>query len=317
MNVTRPTMADRESVDPDSNPHHRLTKSDRRIRAAGVRKPGDPGDGAGHLHDPSSPRELLTRADRVPIAQSEGLNRVLNLVLAVGALVVFAPVLVLIAVAIRLTTRGPIVYTQVRVGIDHRYDRDRRLRTERRRGADRRIDLDRRRRVDRRAVLNRRGPRAAAALGRRRENIGGNPFRIYKFRSMYDDAECGTGAVWATPCDSRVTPLGSVLRKLRLDELPQLVNVVKGDMNIVGPRPERPSIFSVLRDQIPEYPLRQRARPGITGWAQITHPYDMCVDDVRTKVDFDLEYLERRTVWEDLRIMVKTIPVVLFGRGGW
>jgi lipopolysaccharide/colanic/teichoic acid biosynthesis glycosyltransferase len=132
---------------------------------------------------------------------------------------------------------------------------------------------------------------------------------------MCVDAECGSGAVWATEHDSRVTPVGRVLRQFRLDELPQLINVLKGDMNIVGPRPERPSIFSRLRTEIPEYPLRQRAQPGITGWAQISQSYDSCVDDVRKKVLFDLEYLERRSFWGDIRVMVKTIPVMVFRRG--
>jgi lipopolysaccharide/colanic/teichoic acid biosynthesis glycosyltransferase len=96
-----------------------------------------------------------------------------------------------------------------------------------------------------------------------------------------------------------------------------LLNVVKGDMNIVGPRPERPSIFSELREEIEEYPRRQRARPGITGLAQINQQYDASLADVRNKVRFDLEYIGRQGLWEDLRIMFKTIPVVLFRKGGW
>jgi lipopolysaccharide/colanic/teichoic acid biosynthesis glycosyltransferase len=134
---------------------------------------------------------------------------------------------------------------------------------------------------------------------------------------MCTDAECASGAVWAARSDSRITPVGGVLRQFRLDELPQLINVVKGEMNIVGPRPERPGIFSRLRTEIPDYCLRQRARPGITGRAQISQAYDTCVDDVRKKVCCDLEYLERRTLWEDIKIMLKTVPVMLFRRGGW
>jgi lipopolysaccharide/colanic/teichoic acid biosynthesis glycosyltransferase len=129
------------------------------------------------------------------------------------------------------------------------------------------------------------------------------------------DAEQGTGAVWATQGDPRVTPVGAFLRKTRLDELPQLINVVLGDMNIVGPRPERPSIFAELRQNIELYPLRQQARPGITGWAQINRAYDSSIDDVRAKVEFDLEYLERQSVLEDLKIMARTLPVMLFKRG--
>ena len=134
---------------------------------------------------------------------------------------------------------------------------------------------------------------------------------------MTVDAEREGRAVWATQNDARVTSVGRVLRRTRLDELPQLLNVIRGDMNIVGPRPERPSIFAQLRQDIPEYPLRQRARPGITGWAQINQAYDACVEDVRRKVQYDLEYLERRGVAEDVKIMLKTIPVMLFKRGGW
>ncbi len=146
---------------------------------------------------------------------------------------------------------------------------------------------------------------------------GGRPFTIYKFRTMTVDAETNGQAVWASKNDHRVTPVGRVLRQARLDELPQLWNVLKGDMNVVGPRPERPSIFADLREQIPDYQLRQRTRPGITGHAQINHQYDESLEDVRQKVRYDLEYLEKRTAWEDLKIMIRTIPVMLFRKGGW
>lgn len=249
-----------------------------------------------------------------PGAPSERLNRLLNIGLAVIALVVLSPLLLLLALAVRLTSRGPILYRQVRVGVDYRY-RSRRRHFERRRGVDRRAGLDRRGRVERRSRPNRRSPAALPMHGRRWQDIGGRPFRIYKFRSMCVDAECESGAVWATKGDARVTPLGRVMRQFRLDELPQLINVLKGDMNIVGPRPERPSIFSRLRVEIPDYPLRQRARPGITGWAQVKHTYDTSVDDVRRKVHFDLEYLRRRSILRDLGIMMRTVPTVLFRRG--
>jgi lipopolysaccharide/colanic/teichoic acid biosynthesis glycosyltransferase len=134
---------------------------------------------------------------------------------------------------------------------------------------------------------------------------------------MRVDAEQGGGAVWAQQRDPRVTVVGGLLRQYRLDELPQLLNVVKGEMNIVGPRPERPTIFAELREHIAEYPLRQRAKPGITGLAQINHHYDRSLEDVRTKVHYDLEYIRRQSVSEDLRIMLKTVPVVLLRRGGW
>jgi lipopolysaccharide/colanic/teichoic acid biosynthesis glycosyltransferase len=151
----------------------------------------------------------------------------------------------------------------------------------------------------------------------RTADLGGLPFMIYKFRTMYVGAEQRNGAVWATKEDARVTPIGRIMRKLRVDELPQLFNVIKGDMDIVGPRPERPSIFSRLRQLIADYPVRQRIRPGITGWAQINQCYDTCLDDVRRKVRYDLEYLlQRQGIREDLRIMAKTL-VVMLRKGGW
>ncbi len=212
---------------------------------------------------------------------AERWRRPVNVAVACVALVLVSPVMLLIAILIKLTSRGPVFYTQTRVGWDRRSQGSGPLDT------------------------------------RRREDIGGRPFQIYKFRSMYINAEHLTGAVWAAREDPRVTRLGRYLRQYRLDELPQLLNVLKGDMNIVGPRPERPSIFSDLRGEIEEYPRRQRARPGITGLAQINQQYDTSLDDVRNKVRFDLEYIGRQGLWEDLRIMFKTIPVVLFRRGGW
>ena len=214
--------------------------------------------------------------------EAEGItHRALNVVLAGLALFVALPLLVLIAVAIRLTSRGPILYTQERVGLDRRTP-----------GSDGRNH------------------------GRVRD-LGGRPFTIYKFRTMWVDAESSTGAVWATQNDPRITPVGRFLRQYRLDELPQLLNVMRGEMNIVGPRPERPTIFAELREHIAEYPRRQRAKPGITGLAQIHHHYDRDIDDVRTKVRYDLEYIRRRSVGEDLRIMLQTIPVIFLRRGGW
>lgn len=216
-----------------------------------------------------------------PRTRSEVLNRAVNVLLAAIALIIISPIMLLVAVAVKLTSRGPVLYSQTRVGLDRR-----------------------RARVD-------------ALYERRKQDAGGRIFTIYKFRSMHLNAEQQSGAVWATQNDPRVTPVGQFLRRVRLDELPQLVNVIKGDMNIVGPRPERPSIFARLREDITEYPLRQLARPGITGWAQINHTYDCSVDDVRTKVRYDLEYLQRQSLAEDLKIMVRTVPVMLFRKGGW
>jgi lipopolysaccharide/colanic/teichoic acid biosynthesis glycosyltransferase len=114
-----------------------------------------------------------------------------------------------------------------------------------------------------------------------------------------------------------VTPIGRVLRRYRLDELPQLINVLLGDMNLVGPRPEQPRIFAELRDRIPHYERRQRVLPGITGWAQVNQPYDSCMDDVRRKIKYDLEYIERCSPLEDVKIILYTLPAVVVKRGGW
>jgi len=216
----------------------------------------------------------------IPRERDELVSRVLNVAVASIALVVLAPIFVLIALAIALTSSGPVLYSQVRVGMDRRW-------------------------------------RYARAYDRRGYDHGGRLFRMYKFRTMRVDAEPDGRAVWASKRDPRVTLIGRLLRTTRLDELPQLWNVIRGDMNIVGPRPERPSIFAELRKDIPEYPLRQRVKPGITGWAQVNQSYDACIDDVRQKVRFDLEYVRRQGVFEDLRIMSMTLPVMLFRRGGW
>ncbi len=207
-------------------------------------------------------------------------NRALNLTLALTALILLIPILLVIALLVWLSSRGPVLYTQTRVGLDRRLP-------------------------------------AGVQNQRRQRDIGGLPFTIYKFRTMRVDAEHASGAVWAQKRDPRVTPIGRLLRQYRLDELPQLFNVLKGEMNIVGPRPERPSIFAELREHIAEYPLRQRAKPGITGLAQINHHYDRSLEDVRTKVHYDLEYIRRQSVTEDFRIMLKTVPVILLRRGGW
>jgi lipopolysaccharide/colanic/teichoic acid biosynthesis glycosyltransferase len=223
-----------------------------------------------------------SRSDAETTAGSpEWVRRGVNLTIALVALVILLPVMLLIALLVRVTSRGPVLYTQTRVGLDRRQ----------------------------------------TSLGsqnhRRERNLGGRPFTIYKFRTMRVDAEHQSGAVWAQQSDPRVTSIGRLLRQYRLDELPQLLNVLRGEMNIVGPRPERPTIFAELREHIAEYPLRQRAKPGITGLAQINHHYDRSLEDVRTKVHYDLEYIRRQSVAEDFRIMLKTVPVILRRRGGW
>ena len=210
---------------------------------------------------------------------TEGPRRALNVLVALIGILLTLPLWLLIAFFIRITSRGPIIYTQTRVGIDKRN-----------------------------TGLRPNDPR-------RRQDIGGRPFRIYKFRTMTVNAEQGTGAVWAAKNDSRITLVGGFLRKFRLDELPQLINVLRGEMNVVGPRPERPAIVADLREKIPEYQARHRVRPGITGHAQVNLEYDSSLDDVKRKVGYDLDYISRQGFWADLWIMAQTIPVMLFRRG--
>jgi lipopolysaccharide/colanic/teichoic acid biosynthesis glycosyltransferase len=137
---------------------------------------------------------------------------------------------------------------------------------------------------------------------------------MYKFRTMFME-EGSAREVWAAKDDPRITPVGRFLRVYRLDELPQLLNVLKGDMNIVGPRPEQPSIFQSLRASLDDYPERQKVLPGITGWAQINHHYDQSLDDVKRKLRLDLQYIRRRSAVEDLKIMARTMPVMIFRKG--
>ena len=220
-------------------------------------------------------------AEVIPRERNEQTSRILNFAIALVTLIVLTPVLLIVAILVKVTSRGPILYAQTRVGLDRRW-------------------------------------RSTLALHERRlEDLGGQVFTIYKFRTMRVDAERGVGAVWAQENDPRVTKLGKYLRMLRIDEFPQFWNVLLGDMNIVGPRPERPSIVSRLREDIPEYQCRHRVKPGITGLAQINQKYDACIDDVRSKVGWDIRYIREQGIMCDLGIMVKTLPSVLLRYRGW
>jgi lipopolysaccharide/colanic/teichoic acid biosynthesis glycosyltransferase len=211
--------------------------------------------------------------------RTEGTRRALNVLVAVVGIVVAAPVMALVAALITLTSPGPVFFMQTRVGLD------------------------------------RRDPEVDRGNGRRLLDLGGKPFRIYKFRTMHVQKK--VEQVWASKDDPRVTSLGRVLRKYRLDELPQLFNVLLGDMNMVGPRPEQPGIAVDLQRQITAYNQRHKVRPGITGWAQINQHYDQSIEDVRRKVSLDLEYIKRQSLTEDLKIMLRTVPVVVLRKGGW
>lgn len=207
-------------------------------------------------------------------------RRSINVMAALVLLILASPIMLAVALAVRLSSPGPVLFTQPRVG------------------------LDRRRHVP-----------GAPEDPRRKEDIGGKVFRIYKFRTMVHQPPEVRKEVWASQDDPRITSVGRILRKFRLDELPQLFNVIRGDMNLVGPRPEQPGIFQELRKEINGYESRQRVLPGITGLAQVKQSYDQSLDDVRRKVALDLTYVEEESPIRDVQIMAQTIPVVLFGRG--
>jgi exopolysaccharide biosynthesis polyprenyl glycosylphosphotransferase len=188
-------------------------------------------------------------------------KRVLDVVLAVVGLIVLLPVLALVALAVKCSSRGPVLYRQERVGQN------------------------------------------------------GRVFLVQKFRSMQEDAERNTGAVWAQPHDSRVTTVGRILRRTRLDELPQLWNVLCGHMSFVGPRPERPEFVSALTRDIAYYGQRHTIKPGLTGWAQVRYTYGASVEDAMEKLQYDLFYIKNRNIALDLFIIAKTIKTVLMGKG--
>ena len=160
--------------------------------------------------------------------------------------------------------------------------------------------------------LNSRGP---VFYKQNRVGREGEVFQIYKLRTMRLDAEKGTGAVWAKEDDSRITSVGKVLRKAHIDEIPQLFNVLKGKMSIVGPRPERPEIVRDLKTLIRDYEKRLQIKPGITGLAQVWHKYDETIEDVKKKIKYDLLYIRKACLLVDLRILANTFVVVLTGRG--
>lgn len=209
------------------------------------------------------------------------LRRVGDVVVSAVLLLLLAPVMAAVAVAIRLESPGPILYRQTRVG---------RSRRKGGRGSPDRRDDDGDGRDFERAMTT---------------------FTLYKFRSMCVNAEDDTGAVWARENDDRVTRVGRWIRRLRLDEFPQLLNVLRGDMALVGPRPERPEFVLDLTEEVPQYTHRLLVRPGITGLAQVSQEPDRSVEDVSRKIRYDLEYLRRRSLWLDLRILLRTPLVVL------
>ena len=208
------------------------------------------------------PSQLIFSAELGPQRWNMQVQTVYSFIIAVVGLIVAAPIMLLVALAVRLTSAGPVLFRQKRVGLN------------------------------------------------------GKHFTLYKFRSMRVDAEAGTGAVWAKRNDPRVTRIGGFLRKTRLDELPQLFNVVSGKMAIVGPRPERPEFVSVLAEQIPFYRQRHAVKPGVTGWAQINYKYGDTIEDTIVKLEYDLYYIKNLSPSLDLFIMFHTAKVMWFSSHG-
>jgi len=157
-------------------------------------------------------------------------------------------------------------------------------------------------------------PSSPVLYSQRRTGQFGDIFRMYKFRTMRVGAEDETGAVWATEGDSRITPVGHILRRSRLDEIPQLINILRGEMSIVGPRPERPEFIDQLEKRIPFYNERANVMPGLTGWAQIRYPYGSSIEDAAHKLEYDLYYIKYLSLMLDIQIILSTIRIVLLGK---
>jgi lipopolysaccharide/colanic/teichoic acid biosynthesis glycosyltransferase len=217
------------------------------------------------------------------------IKRCCDLFGSIIGLILTLPFWILIPLLIRIDSRGPVFYTQTRVGRNRREAR-RRTSPEDSSGNSRRRE-------------------------RRRENAYGETFTVIKFRTMIQHAERESGPVWATKDDVRITRVGRILRKLRLDEIPQFLNVLAGDMSLVGPRPERPTFVRELSDKVEDYHRRLECKPGITGLAQVKGSYDSSPATVAQKIKYDLQYLDNWSLWFDFKILLRTIIVVLTGKG--
>ena len=221
-------------------------------------------------------------------------KRIMDVSVASIALVLLSPLLLLTAGLVKLTSSGPIVFCQERVG----------------------LNLRGKKKTDRRQVEDvvHEGVERRSGQDRRNDAHYGKPFVLFKFRTMRIDAEIN-GAQFAQKNDPRVTPIGRFLRKTRIDELPQLYNVLRGEMSLVGPRPERPVFILQLSDEIPDYLERLGLKPGLTGPAQVINGYDNNLDGFRRKVALDLLYLQNCCLWNDVKILIRTVGVVLTGKG--
>jgi len=218
------------------------------------------------------------------------LKRAIDIIGAVTGLLLSAPAFVILPILIKLDSPGPIFYCQARIGHN------------RRRG-------ERRSRPQSNLGRN--------ARDRRRQDLRGKPFKVIKFRTMVADAEKKCGPVWATENDPRITRVGRFLRKTRLDEIPQFINVLLGQMSLVGPRPERPVFVARLSSEVENYQRRLDVKPGLTGLAQIENGYDSSVASVVRKVHYDLQYIQNWGFWQDIKILCRTVLVVITGRGAF
>lgn len=223
-------------------------------------------------------------------------KRLFDIVGAFALVILCSPIIVAAALAVKLTSPGKIIYRQTRVGLNLR----------KKKGRDRRQDA-----VALAADLS---ERRQPGRDRREQDNFGLPFTIYKFRTMRSDAEKG-GAQFAAAGDTRITPIGRFLRRTRIDELPQLWNVLRGEMSLVGPRPERPEFMEELSGHIPNFIDRLGLKPGLTGIAQVVNGYDNQVEGFRRKVAYDLLYLQNCCLRNDLRILLRTLRVVITGEG--
>lgn len=216
-------------------------------------------------------------------------KRTLDIGVAVIGLLLSIPIFLVLPIIIKLDSPGPVFFRQVRVGFNRR-------RTDRRR-AQVSAAADRRR------------------ADRRRSTLHGRPFSIIKFRTMMHGAEKKCGPVWATVNDPRITRVGAFLRRTRLDEIPQFINILKGEMSLVGPRPERPYFVEKLASKVPGFLDRLQMTPGITGLAQVKNGYDTSEDAVHQKVEYDLAYIRGWNLLKDVKVLLATVVVVITGRG--
>ncbi len=226
------------------------------------------------------------------------MKRILDIVVSSCMLIILSPFLLFLVVLVKMTSSGPAIFKQTRVGLNLRN----------------KTTTDRRQEQLNLSQLGLSSDRRVPGSDRRDETGYGMPFTLYKFRTMTVDAE-KNGAQFAVQGDPRVTGLGRFMRKTRLDELPQLWNVLKGEMTLVGPRPERPEFIEDLNKEIPNYINRLGLKPGLTGVAQIVNGYDNNIEGFRRKVSLDLMYLQNCCFWNDLKILFKTIRVILTGSG--